>query len=232
MTFGQISYGKYRQRARTLRNLKIDEVSSVDRGAGHGVQVRLLKRDATPSATEVRKWDGVGTPPGADRGYRYVTGEPNMPTLQDRIAKSHAAAVQGEISFTQAALDQQNRAMEMFPLAKSVGQALDQYGQTAIGKRDIQNLKDLQFLKSQWDNRIGDGARAVLKHGGAGPQIHFDNDKSGAVNDDGKEHATSDPDGVEESWDKRVENLMSQYGMSKDAAISYLHRAEKIAKGF
>ena len=148
-----------------------------------------------------------------------------MPTLQDRIAKSHAAAVQGQISFTQAALEQQSRALEMFPLAKSVGQALDQYGQTAIGKRDIQNLKDLQFLKSQWDNRIGDGARAVLKHGGDGiPHIEH-------AQAEPKEHATSDPDGVEEPWDKRVQHLMDKHGVKRDTAISMLHRAEKVSKG-
>jgi hypothetical protein len=87
------------------------------------------------------------------------------------------------------------------------------YGDTAIGKRDIHNLKDLQFLKSQWDTRLGDGASAVMKLG------------------DGKEHATSDPDGVEEPWEKRVKAVMDKLGCSKDAAISHLHRPEKVSKG-
>jgi hypothetical protein len=35
-----------RRKARRLKHIQIDEVSSVDRGAGHGVEVRLIKRDA------------------------------------------------------------------------------------------------------------------------------------------------------------------------------------------
>jgi hypothetical protein len=33
---------------RILSNLKIDEVSAVDRGAGEGVRIMLTKRDGTP----------------------------------------------------------------------------------------------------------------------------------------------------------------------------------------
>jgi hypothetical protein len=36
-----------RRKARRLKNIQIDEVSSVDRGAGHGVQVALIKRDTS-----------------------------------------------------------------------------------------------------------------------------------------------------------------------------------------
>jgi hypothetical protein len=223
--FGYVSYGKYR-RPRRLTNLAIDEVSSVDVGAGRNVRVKLLKRDATPRATPISKvWDGVGTKPGYDRGFYYTKGPTTMPTLQEHISKSHAQAVQGEISFTKAALEQQQRAMEMFPLAKSVGEALNAYAQTTIGKRDVQNLKDLQFLKSQWDNRIGDGASVVLKHGDDGfPKIHLQEaeDRDAADGSHGE---------IEEPWDKRVKSLMDKHGMSYDQAVSHLHRMEKVAKG-
>jgi hypothetical protein len=229
MTFGFISP----KRRRVLRNLAIDEVSSVDRGAGHGVRVMLMKRDATPSATAVRKWDGIGTAPGADRGFRYVKEEPDM-TMQERIAKSHTAAVRGEISFTQAALEQQQRALEMFPLAKSVGQALHQYGETAIGKRDIQALKDLQFLKSQWDGRLGNGAQAVMKSDDGIPRIEFEKAEPKVHADDSRDGAVANEhdSGVEEPFDRRVKTLMDKHGISHDAAVSMLHRAEKVSKGF
>ncbi len=38
---------------RTLRNLRIDEVSGVDKGAGRGVRVMLMKRDGEDDAEEV-----------------------------------------------------------------------------------------------------------------------------------------------------------------------------------
>jgi hypothetical protein len=224
MTFGEIHYGKYRKR-RVLRNIKVEEVSSVDRGAGHGVRVMLMKRDSGAPVSKV--WDGVGTEPGYDRGFYYTKGQTTMPTMQERIAKSHHAAVTGQISFAKAAGEQMDRALEMFPTAKSPGEAMAKYLDTAIGKRDVQNLKDLQFLKSQWDNRIGDGATAVLKHGGDGfPEVHLDDSRDGAVD--------SDQDGggeTEEPFDRRVKTLMDKHGMTYDQAVSHLHRMEKVAKG-
>jgi hypothetical protein len=41
-----------RRKPRMLRNLKIAEVSSVDSGAGHGVRVMLMKRDAEQRADQ------------------------------------------------------------------------------------------------------------------------------------------------------------------------------------
>ena len=153
-------------------------------------------------------------------------------TMQERIAKSHAQAVQGQISFAKAAREQMARAQELFPHAASPGAAMAEYLKTDVGKRDVGNLASLEFLKQQWDNRIGDGARAVLKLGegdghGGGPHIHYDNSKDGAVDSD-----SPDDQGVEEPWDKRVKNLMDKHGMSYDQAVSHLHRAEKVAKGF
>ena len=232
MSFGFIrkqspaSIAEARRRAagrlfKVLHNLKIDEVSSVDRGAGEGVRVVLMKRDT--AGDPIRKWDGRGQL--GYRGFRYVKGDTDMPTLQERIAKSHTAAVRGEISFTKAALEQQQRAMDMFPQARSLGEALRLYEQTAIGKKDIHTLKDLQFLKQQWDTRLGNGAHAVLKSDSDGtPRVHFEEteDRGGAV-DDGD-------DQTEESWSKRIQRLVDKHNISHDAAASIIHRAEKMQK--
>jgi hypothetical protein len=224
LTFGFISPKKYSHRARVLRNLSISEVSSVDAGAGHGVRVKLLKRDSSTPVSKV--WDGIGTEPGYDRGFFYTKGQSTMPTMQEKIAKSHHAAVTGQISFAKAASEQMDRALEMFPTAKSRGEAMAKYLGTEVGRRDVQNLKDLEFLKSQWDNRIGDGATAVLKHGGDGfPEVHLDASQSGAVDSD------QDDGEREEPWDKRVQALMDKLGCTKDQAISHLHRMEKVSKG-
>jgi hypothetical protein len=225
-------------RYKVLTNLKINEVSSVDSGAGRGVRVLLTKRDS--SGDEVRKWNGRGELAGpGGRGFRYVKGDDDMPnTLSDRIQKSHAAAVQGHITWGEAAQEQMERALEQFPNAKTPGEALDLYMQTEVGKRDINNLHKLQFTKQQWETRLGDGvqAGAVLK---AEPKIRLDDSKDGAVvdgrnrvvePDDGTDDGTDDQ-GVEEPWDKRVQAVMDKLGCSKDEAISALHRAEKVSKG-
>jgi hypothetical protein len=215
----------HKGRPRVLRRLRIDEVSSVDAGAGRNVRVMLLKRDSSTPVSKV--WDNnkeLGY-----RGFHYTKGESTMPTLSDRIAKSHAQAVQGQISFAKAASEQMDRALEMFPTARSRGEAMAEYLKTEVGKHDVGNLANLEFLKQQWDSRIGDGAHAVLKHGGDGfPEVHMEGPK---------EHATSDPpDGDdserEEPFDRRVKTLMDKHGMTYDQAVSHLHRMEKVAKGY
>jgi hypothetical protein len=207
-----------RRRARLLTNLKIDEVSSVDRGAGEGVRVQLMKRDS--SGDEVRKWDGVGELAGpGGRGYRYVKEEKEM-TLSDRIEKSHAAAVRGDITWHEAALDQQSRAMEMFPTAKTTGEAMTKYMQTALGKRDINGLHRMQHLRQQWDSRCGDAVHPgnILK---AEAVPHAQRDRGGDGVDDGER---------EEPWNKKIKRMMDENGCTEDEAISALHRAEKIKK--
>ena len=50
-----------------------------------------------------------------------------------------------------------------------------------------------------------------------------------AMNDPDRD---SDDDGGDASIDQKVERLMRDKNISRDAAISILHRAEKVAKGF
>jgi hypothetical protein len=137
MTFGFISPKKYRHRARMLRNIKIDEVSSVDSGAGRGVRVMLTKRDAPPRATEVRKWDGVGQL--GDRGFRYIDsvekGDNQMTQLQ-QISKALDARAHGELSDFDLARLHQAMAVSAFPTARSVGEALQKwYGTVEPNRR-------------------------------------------------------------------------------------------------
>lgn len=49
-----------------LRNLKILEVSSVDRGAGEGVKVVLMKRDDVAKHTESKTADASASKSAAD----------------------------------------------------------------------------------------------------------------------------------------------------------------------
>jgi hypothetical protein len=190
------------RRFKLLRDMKIAEVSSVDRAANPGARVVLMKRDTSEK--------GNGTM-----------------TMQDQIAKSLGQAATGEITFAKAASEQMDRALSMFPQSKSAGAAMAEYLKTETGRRDVQNLKDLEFLRSQWDNRIGDGATAVLKHGDDGtPQIHFDNSRDGAVDRD-----SPDDEGVEEPYGKRHKRL-TDAGFSGDEAHSMLHRMERLKRGY
>jgi hypothetical protein len=229
------------RRFKLLTNLRIDEVSSVSRGAGKGVRVALLKRDT--SGDPKREWDHHGPPLGY-RGYRFTKGESDMPnTLSERVAKSHQAALRGDITFAEAASDQMDRALEMFPHAQSPGEAMQKYMQTEVGQRDVNNLHRAQFIKTQWSTRVGDGVQpgAVLKklgegdgRGGPPARVHMDASRDGAVvdgNGNGGDGGADIDNGVEEPWGKRVQRLMDKHGISHDAAVTMLHRAEKVAKG-
>jgi hypothetical protein len=232
MTFGQISYGKYRQRARILRNLKIDSVDSVDRGAAGSpgsalaARVMLTKRYGTPSATAVREWDGVGTPPGADRGYRYIQKKDHTPMREQhnlvRVAKGLGQAVEKGLDQEAFSRLANELADEMFP---NDPHALSKLVNSKVGGEMFAKAAQKHYENLQFGSACGDGYEAVMKMDKTEPHVR-------RAQAEPKEHATSDPDGVEEPWDKRVKDLMDKYGMSKDAAISYLHRAEKVAKGF
>jgi hypothetical protein len=179
------------RRFKMLTDLRVSEVSSVDRAANPGARVLLMKR-AVPE------------------------GEPDMPTLQERITKSHNAARSGEISFVEAGLQQQQRASEAFPLAKSLGEALHLYGQTEIGKRDIHTLKDLEFLKQQWDTRLCNAAEVIAK---AEAEPHVEHAQCDGIDGDG-----------DVPFDEKLAHLKNA-GFNDDEAHSMLHRAWKLKRG-
>jgi hypothetical protein len=127
--------------ARRIKNLTIDEVSSVDHGAGHGVQVLLMKRDGQRTLT--KRWDGRGQL--GDRGFIYES-ERNEPTM-DAISKglsgiepiaiakrAHEALSNGEISEHRFGSIQKQLACAMFPAEPTEAHALAKFFDTVVGK--------------------------------------------------------------------------------------------------
>jgi hypothetical protein len=120
---GFVHYGKYR--ARRIKNLRIDEVSSVDRGAGEGVNVLLLKRL------------GFG-----DRGFIYERApETTLEKVMENVSsvgvvkKLIGLVEKGEcsdpIEFQKAT---EAAALAMFDREPNLGRALARFYDTAIGK--------------------------------------------------------------------------------------------------
>jgi hypothetical protein len=207
---GWISPKKYKHRV--LRNIKVDEVSSVDRGAGHGVRVMLTKGDP------VRKWDGKGQL--GDRGYRYVEnvekGNNQMSQLQ-QIGKALEARARGEVSDIDLAKQHQALAVDAFPQCRSIGEALAKWYGTAPGQAALTGAQHYKSYELQKRSQCGDAWDVQMRKGDPGP--------SGP-----KEHATSDPDGVEEPYSKKHARLVNA-GFSADESHTMLHRMEKQRRG-
>jgi hypothetical protein len=206
---GWISPKKY-QRGRVLRNMRIDEISSVDRGAGHGVRVMLTKRDGDAT----RPWDGVGKL--GDRGFRYVQKEDssmrehNLVSVAKGLGNAVAKGLDGE-SFAKL---QTQLAVEMYPDAPTPGHALAKLMSSNVGKDMIAKAARTHYERLQLSSRCGD-ADLVQK---LGPEVHH------------AQHATSDPDGVEEPYDKKHARLVAA-GFSADESHTMLHRLEKQRRG-
>jgi hypothetical protein len=87
-----MSYGYYRKpspaqrKARRLKNLRIEEVSSVDVGAGHGVHVALIKRD---------EYEERGTEMEMEKGLQGARGEAGAFSIAKRAWE---AAQEGRLS--------------------------------------------------------------------------------------------------------------------------------------
>ena len=82
------------------------------------------------------------------------------------VAKAHslvAKFVAGQITSTEAALEEQRLAMEAFPLAKSVGHALTQWHQTEIGKRFSNVMVRAGHVAVATSNPLGNGYDDVAK---------------------------------------------------------------------
>jgi hypothetical protein len=175
--------------------------------------------------------------------------ETPMPTIEERICKSMVAATRGDASFADAALEQQKIAREMFPLAKSVGEALHQYSQTDIGKSHIAWMARTEYAKQQFDTRTGDAFEKVesdkddagyVRGSRAKPKVrHADNDHAKkprkATSHDGYSgDQDPDPNRVNNYSDRTVEARMAkicdvlaetyaaEHGVSKFDAYSEL----------
>jgi hypothetical protein len=120
-----------RRKARRLKNIRIDEVSSVDVGAGHGVEVRLMKRD---TGHVERK-------------------ETNM-SLQSLIAKSLSLRASGELSDFDLGIVHQER-------AKELGISLAKYYDSPEGARALKAANASHYFNMQYEGHVGNGHPAV-----------------------------------------------------------------------
>jgi hypothetical protein len=116
--------------------------------------------------------------------------------------------------------DRKNQeALRMFPQSKTVYQARALYDETEIGKRALnEGLRaDYESLQKRVAQRDADIIEKMNK-----PVAH-------AEQPDDRDDAD---DGGEGTIDQKVERLMQSRNISRDAAISVLHRLEKAARGF
>jgi hypothetical protein len=217
MTFGYISPKKYQQRKRRiLRDLRIEEVSSVDRGAGHNARVMLMK-----------SWDGVGTEPGRDRGFVYTEQEESMESHSlMRVAKGLGQAVERGLSGEAFAKLETQLAVEMYPDAPTSGHALAKLHASNVGKAAMHKAVQSNYERLQHMSACGD-AWTVQKRGGDGtPQVHRDSSKAGAVDRD-----APDTEGLEEPYGKRHARLVAA-GFTPDESHTMLHRMERLKRGY
>jgi hypothetical protein len=185
-----------------IKDLEIQEISSVRKGSSPGARVLLLKSAANEAneRNEAMSESGLGVV---------------------SVAKRSAQALDnGEISQETYAKLQQRIAQEMFP-GDSMGVALGKFFATPHGAEMLNRGLKKNYEDIQKRTALGDGYDAVIKMNK--PHAHAASPRD-----------TSDDDGddSDESIDQKVERLVRDKNISRDAAISILHRAEKVAKGF
>jgi hypothetical protein len=143
-----------RRAARVLRNLTIDEVSSVNAGAGVGVKVVMLKADSKPEprVTEFRNTT-------EDEMQTQVTD-----TAQATIAKSLSAVATKRMTPVEAIQVHKRLAMEQFGgVAKSEADALNRWYQTSDGKTALHGLVHIESVRAQTANACGDAYSVIEK---------------------------------------------------------------------
>lgn len=149
--------------AKRLRNLRIDDVSSVDVGAGRGVRVVLHKRD-TPAVERVRKWrDGVpviyGKPItfGADltaQALAYLKRDYSDDERQE-MAGSGQAESDGSYPIKDKA--------DLHNAIQAIGRSKNPAKTKAHIKARARALGATDELPDDWQKRSADGADAVGK---------------------------------------------------------------------
>jgi hypothetical protein len=231
MTFGFVSPKKYRQRARTLRNIRIDEVSSVDRGAGQGVRVKLLKRDATPSATAVKEWNGIGGPIDTDRGYRFIEKKEDSQMSQlELINKALNARAAGTLSDYDLGRMHQAWAVEAFPAERSIGAALQKWYGTVAGQQALNSAQHMYAHELQKRHACGDGFEAVMKMnkeraGGGIPHVHHAQASAPVGSDDGDNDTDDSDAAMKELLHMAAEHKKANPKMSDAQCFEHVRQA-------
>jgi hypothetical protein len=109
---------KKKRKPRILTNLDIQEISSVDRGAGVGVRALMLKRD------------GERKPTMLEQINKHFS-EANWPTACEFVK---TAAERGEMDSWTYGEFMQRAAMQAYPGEKNSGRAMARFLETDIGK--------------------------------------------------------------------------------------------------
>jgi hypothetical protein len=220
-----------------IKNLTISSVDSVDKGAGKGVKVLLLKRDGDESTnvsmvdiaralgrlvlTQKRNAERRSNPMSnatnitvtdVIKAMKAVMPGPSIAAKVDAVIKM---IEDGRIDGFVAAQLEQRLADERYPGDRC---ALAKFQNDPDGMRLLNAAVKTSYVELQKRTALGDGYDAVMKMNK--PHAHAASPRD-----------TSDDDG-DESTDQKVERLMRDKNISRDAAISILHRAEKVAKGF
>jgi hypothetical protein len=152
------------------------------------------------------------------------------------VAKRGAQALEGgEIGQETFAKLQQRCAQEMYP-TDSMGVALSKFFATPAGAEMLS--RGLKKSYEDGQRRAAANASEVVKASRGGEEIEEpEKDKDGrpkphAVHAQPEPEDRDDDDGGEGTIDQKVEKLMQSRNISRDAAISVLHRLEKRARGF
>jgi hypothetical protein len=140
------------RRYKRLTNITVSEVSSVDRGAGQGCEVRLVKHEGTQmpvlEVTHVKE-------------YHPRPAEPKSPVSIAKSATAHLTSG-GDLDQNTAAKLEQRLAMEMFPTLP-LGKALNAWWATPAGA-ELQNaIVKRAHIAVVCANPSGNGFESVAK---------------------------------------------------------------------
>ncbi len=186
-----------------LTNLKISEISSVDKGAGKGVRVLLRKRDNT-ERNIMQNFDPV--------------------TLAEQmVAKVEA----NEWSEYRLGLFEVELAKRMFPTAAA---PLVKFENTAPWKiihasRSVQSLDQRATLMKR-EGYIGKEVEEPFNR----RSVSIHREQSKPNNDDGNGDSNGDSDLNDVG--QQIKHLQTKFGLSYDEAASRVHRAEQVSKGW
>lgn len=144
------------------------------------------------------------------------------------VAKRAAMAVaKGELDQAACARLQERLALEMFPQAKSTGEALAKFFDTATGKEMLNAGLKANYEAVQKRSALANRAEVLIAKAFGNPA----SEQSPFTTPDVVE-AESDADyAVDGDVDAKVKEIMARDGVSFDIALSRVHRAEKAAKG-
>ena len=221
------------RRARRLKNLRIDSVDSVDRGAGRGVQVLLMKRDA-------RRDDGYAW--ASELAHRQFQKRQQQATetytmsISELVTKTERMRADGQISDYSNALLHQAIATEMFPEAPNVGVALAKFYGTAIGKRALQGATSKSYEEIQKRSALGNAYDVLLKQSGDDTADDDEGARDTGSEIDGPEGTTEGQAAPTSKWLKQLDDQTREFMGTPDGKAmtfqqAFTHCATKTDSG-